>query len=277
MVTIMTYPDGTEHTFDFSSVLGRLSEIGEGPGSQSVSPFVTGFEYNKSGVVTRMDYANNTAQTWEFDNRKRIKQISITGPAGILEQMDYTLNGSGDILTINDNEYSYDGFDRIVGAKTLIPGITDQLKLVEKYFGTYLTAFTMACQALSIEGQIAGQSLQLLVDQLYYANYLDDAGNTLHRPYIRNSTRTAVENNAIKINNKFVDSNTGKVIEGGYNLGHKYGHEFYKYKAWAESQGLIQQQFNDLMNNPTLYQIEDPLSNMSHAFEAPANIFLGGN
>ena len=94
-------------------------------------------KYNKSGVVTRMVYKNTTSQEWEFDNRKRISHIKITGPSGGIEDLTYTLNGAGDILSINENEYTYDGFDRIVGASTLIPGITDQVKLVEKYFGTY--------------------------------------------------------------------------------------------------------------------------------------------
>ena len=36
--------------------------------------------------------------------------------------MNYILNGSGDILSINGNNYEYDGFNRIIGAKTLLPG-----------------------------------------------------------------------------------------------------------------------------------------------------------
>lgn len=98
---------------------------------------------------------------------------------------------------------------------------------------------------------------------------------SLFRPYIRVATREAVESNALKIGDKFVDANTGKLIEGGYNLGHKYGHEFYKYKAWGEAEGLTQNQFNNLMNNSNLYQIEDPISNMSHFYEAPADVFYG--
>ena len=137
MVTQMTCPDGAQHTFAYESGLGRLAEIGEGADAGSVLPFVTGFEYNKSGVVTRMDYSNSTWQTWEFDNRKRISHIGITGPGGTIEDLTYTLNGAGDILSVNDNEYTYDGFDRISGARTRIPTVTDQVKLVEKYFGTY--------------------------------------------------------------------------------------------------------------------------------------------
>ena len=91
----------------------------------------------------------------------------------------------------------------------------------------------------------------------------------LHRPYIRQSVRAEVESRAQK-NEKgqFLDANTGKAIEGKYDLGHKAGHEFRSEKAKAEAEGLTQKEFNDRMNNPDLYQIEDPSTNRSHQFEA---------
>ena len=54
---------------------------------------------------------------------------------------------------------------------------------------------------------------------------------------------------------------------GKYDLGHKPGHEFKTEKAKADADGLTQEQFNDRMNNPDLYQIEDPSSNRSHKYE----------
>ena len=91
----------------------------------------------------------------------------------------------------------------------------------------------------------------------------------LHRPYIRNDVRAEVEARAQK-NSKgqFLDANTGKPIEGKYDLGHKTGHEFRTEQAKAEQEGLTQEEFNEKMNNPDLYQIEDPSSNRSHQFEA---------
>ena len=35
------------------------------------------------------------------------------------------------------------------------------------------------------------------------------------------------------------------------------------------TEGLTQKQFNDRMNNPDYYQIEDPFSNRGHKFELP--------
>jgi hypothetical protein len=47
-------------------------------------------------------------------------------------------------------------------------------------------------------------------------------------------------------------------------------------RDWAERKGMTQKEFNDMMNNPNIYQIEEPISNMSHQFEAPDDIFFGG-
>lgn len=92
----------------------------------------------------------------------------------------------------------------------------------------------------------------------------------LHRPYIRKEVREEVENRAQKNEQgQFLDANTGKAIEGQYDLGHKPGHEHWREAEKAEKEGLSQEQFNDRMNNPDYYQIEDPHENRSHAHEQP--------
>jgi len=92
----------------------------------------------------------------------------------------------------------------------------------------------------------------------------------LHRPYIRKDVREEVENRAQKNEQgQFLDANTGKAIEGQYDLGHKPGHEHWREAEKAEKEGLTQEQFNDRMNNPDYYQIEDPHENRSHAHEQP--------
>jgi hypothetical protein len=103
-----------------------------------------------------------------------------------------------------------------------------------------------------------------------------DAGETLYRPYLRVSTIDAIKANTQTMDGNFLDPR-GDIIEGDYQIGHKYGYEFYKFKSWAEGLNMSQLDFNDYMNNPDFYQIEDPLSNMSHKYEAPADIFYGGN
>jgi len=92
----------------------------------------------------------------------------------------------------------------------------------------------------------------------------------LNRPYIRNDVRAEVERRAQKNEEgQFLDANTGKPIEGKYDLGHKPGYEHRREVEKAESEGLTQEEFNDRMNNPDYYQIEDPSENRSHAHEMP--------
>lgn len=98
------------------------------------------------------------------------------------------------------------------------------------------------------------------------------AAKDLRRPYIRNDVRAEVEARAPKTpEGKFIDPNTGEVIEGKYDLGHKPGNEFRTEQAKAQAEGLTQKQFNDRMNNPDKYQIESPSSNRSHKFEQKDN------
>lgn len=79
----------------------------------------------------------------------------------------------------------------------------------------------------------------------------------LHRPYIRKSTRDAVESAAAKApDGHFLDVHTRQPINGKYDLGHVSGHEFWRERDKAMSLGWSQKQFNDYMNNPKFYQIE---------------------
>ena len=93
----------------------------------------------------------------------------------------------------------------------------------------------------------------------------------LHRPYIRRDVRDEVERRAEK-NDKgqFLDANTHQPIEGQYDLGPVAGHEHWREVEKAENEGLTQDEFNDRMNNPDYYQIEDPHENRSHVHEQPA-------
>lgn len=102
----------------------------------------------------------------------------------------------------------------------------------------------------------------------------DDAVDTikatkkLHRPYIRKSVRQAVEAKALKLpDGRFLDANTKMPINGKYDLGHVRGHEFWRERDAAMQRGWTQKQFNDYMNNPDFYQIEDPINNRSHRYE----------
>jgi len=92
----------------------------------------------------------------------------------------------------------------------------------------------------------------------------------LHRPYISVKTREIVEERALKNEDgKFLDANTGKVIEGSYDLGHKPGHEWRRLEQKAQEHGWTQEELNAYAQNPSWYQVEDPHENRSHKHELP--------
>lgn len=139
LVTSMQYPDGAIHTFNYNNTLGYLTGINQGSSIHHQTEFIKSLEYNKSGVITKMNYANNTSQEWSFDNRKRISRIKVLGKDSTeLERLEYKLNGIGDVDSINKEYfYQYDGFGRVTGAQTLLPGYVDKLDLVKNHFGYY--------------------------------------------------------------------------------------------------------------------------------------------
>lgn len=90
----------------------------------------------------------------------------------------------------------------------------------------------------------------------------------LRRPYLRKETRKQIEADAPRTaDGRPIDPNTRKPIDGKPDIGHKTGHEHRTEKAKAESEGLSQKEFNDRMNDPSKYQLEDPSSNRSHRYE----------
>jgi hypothetical protein len=94
------------------------------------------------------------------------------------------------------------------------------------------------------------------------------SGLELHRPYIRKPVREEVEARALRTpDGRPIDPNTGEIIDGKPDLGHTHGNEFWRAKRDAESEGLTQKEFNERMNNPDFYQLEDPRSNRSHRYE----------
>lgn len=69
----------------------------------------------------------------------------------------------------------------------------------------------------------------------------------------------------------FIDPNTGQPVppvKGSYHVGHKPGFEWRCIESMAKRKGWTMGQLREFVNNPDLYQIEDPSSNMSRRFEA---------
>ena len=121
-----------------------------------------------------------------------------------------------------------------------------------------LYVFEEIGKAAAIAGAVGGAVSKATTLLARESTVVTNTVQTLRRPYIRKSTREAVEESAAKdsVTGKFLDANTLEVIEGKYHLGHKYGEEFWRLRNSAIEEGLTQAQFNNRLNNPTFTKLK---------------------
>lgn len=120
-------------------------------------------------------------------------------------------------------------------------------------------------QASQMEGKY-GKSLDSPVAK--DIRVVPDSPEGYHRPHLRKSTVNEIYKNSPQDKSgRYLDANTGQPINGKPDIGHKPGHEFWREARKACDSGLTQAEFNEKMNNPGLYQLEDPHNNRSHRFE----------
>jgi len=93
----------------------------------------------------------------------------------------------------------------------------------------------------------------------------------LKRPSLWQSTKDTIKKAAKKnADGKFLDANTGEVIEGEPVYGHKYGREHRRLVLEAAEKGMNQEQFNQWVNeHPEWFQTETKANNESHIYEKP--------
>jgi hypothetical protein len=93
----------------------------------------------------------------------------------------------------------------------------------------------------------------------------------LKRPSLWETTKVAIKKAAKKnAEGKFLDANTGEVIEGEPVYGHKYGRENRRLVLEASEKGMTQEEFAKWVNDhPEWFQTETKANNESHRFEKP--------
>lgn len=97
---------------------------------------------------------------------------------------------------------------------------------------------------------------------------IPDSPEGYRRPHLRKEVKEEIYRNAPKDSQgRYLDANTGLPIEGTPDIGHKPGHEYRREAKKAYDEKLTQEEFNDKMNDASLYQLEDPHNNRSHKYE----------
>lgn len=96
------------------------------------------------------------------------------------------------------------------------------------------------------------------------------SGPPYRRPYVQQWVKDEVaENIDFTEDDLMIDPNSRIPFAGTPDLGHAPGFEFWKMAELAKQNGLTQQEFNEMMQDPEFYQYESPSSNRSRCYEAP--------
>lgn len=163
----------------------------------------------------------------------------------------------------NNNPYKYIDPDGRLPILLLVPVIIKGVDMAITAAEVYSAAQTGGASAAGI-----ALAKNAAMNAVPGAKIVSKVASSLHRPYIRKSVREAVEKAAPRApDGRPIDPNTLKPIDGKPDLGHKHGNEFKREKDAAEAEGLTQKEFNDKMNDPKKYQLEDPSSNRSRKYE----------
>ena len=94
-ITAMTYPDGDEVSYRYNSRT-LLKAI---PG------VVSNIDYNAAGQIAAIDYINGVSTAYTYDPRHRLthlETISTQQPSQPIQDLQYTMDGVGNITTILD-------------------------------------------------------------------------------------------------------------------------------------------------------------------------------
>ena len=191
--------------------------------------------------------------------------------------IDFEINASS--LGIDwGGQYTLEGEDILSAALDIVgifdpSGIADGLNAaLQAKNGEYFDAAISVVGLIPFVGDAAkagkvGKDVKIINNAIDAVKSGKKEVSTLHRPYIRKSTKDAVPELPKGADGRYIDPRDWQPFDGKPDLGHKPGHEFWREKAKAEKEGLTQQQFNDRMNNQNLYQWENPHLNRSHKYE----------
>lgn len=269
------------HTDILGSPVAASDESGQVVWKKGYLPFGKSDFDEQEGSLNRIGYTGHRDAS-EFSlvymNARyydpEVGRFLAIDPVGFIETNPTSFNS---YAYANNNPYKYvdpDGRNAITKfikqtikhRGNVVQAAADVASDVYTLAGPSSTPFERLEAAISLVSPIDFSDIRMAKKWLGASNTV--AKKELHRPYIRKDVRETVESRAPKTKDgRFRDPNTGKPIDGKYDLGHKRGSEFRTEKAKAEAEGLDQKQFNNRMNNPDKYQIEDPSSNRSHKFE----------
>ena len=116
-LTSLTYPGTSDATkvdykYDAWDRIISISGYVEGQnvdGSQEIMP---GIEYDRAGFMQSIRYANGVKTNYIPDSRGRLQSIAVNEHPSL--DLCYTYDGNNNIIMMNNIQYQYDSFNRLV-------------------------------------------------------------------------------------------------------------------------------------------------------------------
>lgn len=131
----IVYPDNKVVIYNFNNV-GQVNEITLNQG-QSTTTLATNISYNQNGQMTHIERANSVTTDYTYDPNQafRLSRILSVNASSTLQDLNYTYDAVGNILTLIDNAntdlkksatYTYDDLNRLLSASLTYPNHPDK-------------------------------------------------------------------------------------------------------------------------------------------------------
>ncbi|MGE5576810.1 MAG: hypothetical protein ACM3TT_06380 [Syntrophothermus sp.] len=109
-LTSITSPDG-KVTYIKPDELGRVTAVARS--ADFLDKFAS-FAYYPLGKVKDVDFANGVVASYAYDDRQRPSAVTVNKGAASLVGWNYGYDGVGNVTSINNESFEYDGLDRLI-------------------------------------------------------------------------------------------------------------------------------------------------------------------
>ncbi|OGW83658.1 MAG: hypothetical protein A2987_04765 [Omnitrophica bacterium RIFCSPLOWO2_01_FULL_45_10] len=124
-ITTLKYPDGelVSYTYDTNSgLLKKIESLIPGNGPYT---YIQDIPHNAFGQIKSIQYGNGVSTEYYYGQDLRLSQILTGNSSSTLQDLNYTFDKNGNIITLTDNPRSnvrtffYDDLDRLIEARNM--------------------------------------------------------------------------------------------------------------------------------------------------------------
>ncbi|MDG6906751.1 MAG: RHS repeat-associated core domain-containing protein, partial [Nitrososphaerota archaeon] len=189
----IAYPGGENLTYTYDP-MERVASVGT----------LANFTYTLDGKVSSISYSNGLKTTYTYDSRDRPTRIlSMTGGTKLLD-LNYTYDGTGNVLSIDSESYTYNALNQIASASggwgTIQYSYDPAGNMIQKVQGSTTTNYTYASYNRLTSAGNVNYTYNANGDMIGVVN----GSNTMTGTYdYENRLTSVVQNGATVENNSF--------------------------------------------------------------------------